>query len=212
MSGPLSADILNSITSLEDIRLGSNLFSGSLPAITSTTVRRLWLNDNNFVGSIPDSYSGLTSIRALRLQSNSLTGTIPDLFPRQLQSLHTLLLNNNQLSGRLSDDFNTLAALNILDVHNNIFTGTIPATMALTDMAYFAINKFTGSFPSKYCTTGQSSHDCTLECTCSSNICDTCVQAPSASPTLSPSENPSYKPTMHPSKIPSSKQTHFFLW
>ncbi|KAF8388471.1 hypothetical protein HHK36_027143 [Tetracentron sinense] len=62
------------------INFGKQKFTGTIsPAIANlTSLRNLFLNDNNISGPIPDSLIGLSQLKALDVSNNNLTGKIPD--------------------------------------------------------------------------------------------------------------------------------------
>ncbi|KAK6926516.1 Leucine-rich repeat-containing N-terminal, plant-type [Dillenia turbinata] len=72
--------------------------SGPIDVIASMTMlTQLWLNGNQFTGSIPDNIGDLTSLKDLNLNGNMLVGLIPQsLADMELEKLD---LNNNMLMG-----------------------------------------------------------------------------------------------------------------
>jgi Leucine-rich repeat (LRR) protein len=71
------------------------LFFNSLSGNTLTSLTYLWLNDNQFTGSIPPEIGNLTNLDELYLSNNQLTGIIPDEICNQGDSSPSL--SNNQL-------------------------------------------------------------------------------------------------------------------
>ncbi|CAM6021721.1 unnamed protein product [Sphagnum balticum] len=85
------------------------------------------LSNFNLSNVIPTALNQLTYLNELWLDSNNFTGTIPDLSNlTQLQSLH---LENNALDGNLPAWIGSLPVLTELNVTNNDLTGEIPATI-----------------------------------------------------------------------------------
>ncbi|XP_071701256.1 protein STRUBBELIG-RECEPTOR FAMILY 3-like isoform X2 [Rutidosis leptorrhynchoides] len=118
-------DTLGAFSSLQSIDLSNNAIGGSIPAKLPITVTNIFLADNNFSGSIPDSLSSLTQLSALSLNDNNLSGEIPDSF-QGLTALVNLDIYNNNLSGELPSSLGSLSSLKTLNVANNLFVGPIP--------------------------------------------------------------------------------------
>ena len=184
LTGTLPSVVLNSMSSLKLLELNNNLLSGSLPEISSSTIEKIWLHINKFSGSIPNSYADLISLEDLQLHSNSLKGQLPDKFAQNLTRIQTLNLSNNQLSGNLSSGFNFIKAFETINVSNNNFTGFIPSDMTVTSVAEFAMNRFTGGFPSSYCQVKTFSFDCNLDCFCLPKQCLECFEMSSITHSL----------------------------
>nr|XP_016506753.1 PREDICTED: receptor-like kinase TMK4 [Nicotiana tabacum] len=82
--------------------LGKRRFSGTIsPAFVKlTSLRNLFLNDNNLTGTIPESLTTLPNLQVLDVSNNNLSGPIP-LFPASVKFTHTgnLLLGKNISTG-----------------------------------------------------------------------------------------------------------------
>lgn len=75
--GSISPNIAN-LTALNDIWLGSNNLSGSIPDLSSLRMlKTLHLEDNQLDGPIPSSLGSIDRLQELFLQNNNLTGQIP---------------------------------------------------------------------------------------------------------------------------------------
>ncbi|CAM6048068.1 unnamed protein product [Sphagnum compactum] len=93
------------------------------------------LSNFNLSSVIPTALSQLTYLSELWLDSNNFTGTIPDLSNlTQLQSLH---LENNALDGNLPAWIGSLPVLTELNVTNNNLIGEIPATIQNNSKLHF---------------------------------------------------------------------------
>ncbi|KAL8538247.1 hypothetical protein ACS0TY_000284 [Phlomoides rotata] len=83
------------------------------------------LSSNNFIGSIPDSLSNLTSLRLLNLSHNSIHGSIPPALGH-MSNLEQLDLSSNQLTGGIPQTLTSLTFLADLNLSHNHLIGPIP--------------------------------------------------------------------------------------
>jgi hypothetical protein len=111
------------------LELQVNSFTGTIPDefYSSTTIKRLRVNNNKLTGSISPLIGGMLSLEDYAVGNNNLTGTLPtQLF--SLPAIVTFNVTGNSLAGTLSEDFallkNTTRNL-VLDT--NQFSGPIPA-------------------------------------------------------------------------------------
>ena len=61
--------------------LNKERFAGDLPAFSADSIGQAYslaLDNNNFTGTLPDSYNSLANLSTLYLQNNQLTGPLPD--------------------------------------------------------------------------------------------------------------------------------------
>ncbi|GLJ09230.1 hypothetical protein SUGI_0104230 [Cryptomeria japonica] len=101
LEGPLPSS-LNS-TSLQVLiansQQGQSQLGGTLDVLGSiSTLTQVWLHSNNFSGEIPDGLSKASGLRELLLNSNQLTGTVPQSVA-SLQSLANFSVDNNLFDG-----------------------------------------------------------------------------------------------------------------
>ena len=82
-----------------------------IPSMTSLT--QLWLHGNQFSGVIPENIGDLASLYELNLNRNQLVGLIPESLANM--NLHNLVLNNNVLMGPIPK----FKALNVTYDNNN---------------------------------------------------------------------------------------------
>ncbi|KAK4732870.1 hypothetical protein R3W88_025858 [Solanum pinnatisectum] len=84
------------------VTLGKRGFSGTIsPAFANlTSLRSLFLNDNNLTGTIPERLTTLPSLQVLDVSNNNLSGPIP-LFPPRVKFTHNgnLFLGTNITTG-----------------------------------------------------------------------------------------------------------------
>ena len=85
------------LTSLRQLRLGSNQLSGSIPDVsTLTSLEYLYLNDNQLSGSLPATLGTLNSLTRFWLNNNQLTGPSPDWRGMtKLEDDYLILVDNN---------------------------------------------------------------------------------------------------------------------
>ncbi|KAI5081396.1 hypothetical protein GOP47_0004579 [Adiantum capillus-veneris] len=150
---------LNTLTSLEQIALQGNSFSGPLPSfsglslltsaylgsqqfssipagffknLNSLTVLSLEDNPLNASSgwSLPDDLAASTSLTTLSLTNVTLRGSIPT-FLGNLTSLQELRMAYNQLSGSLPDSFANLAQLTRLELNNQGLPGSLTSPISV---------------------------------------------------------------------------------
>ncbi|PAN45346.1 hypothetical protein PAHAL_9G112100 [Panicum hallii] len=77
-------------------------FNGSISFVSNmTSLEQLWLQSNSFTGPLPD-FTGFDSLWDLELRDNKLTGPVPDSLVK-LKSLKKLTLTNNLLQGPMPE-------------------------------------------------------------------------------------------------------------
>ncbi|KAM4113361.1 hypothetical protein ACJW30_05G215200 [Castanea mollissima] len=112
-------------TTFELLDLSHNLLDGSLPLWSSTWLKHLFLEENNFSGSIPEPFLNMSELRTLDISDNKLSGSIPSAISKA-SNLRILLLGGNQLSGNISTQLCQLTNITLMDLSRNLFFGTIP--------------------------------------------------------------------------------------
>lgn len=90
--------------------LSFNKFSGTLPAdmgVDFVRLRNLYLDHNEFVGPIPESYAAIgdNQLWNLYLNDNALTGSVPTGWAKGNIFLDTLSVQNNQLTVGIDKEF-----------------------------------------------------------------------------------------------------------
>lgn len=74
-----SIDVIQNMTSLKEVWLHSNAFSGPLPDFSSLKdLQSLSLRDNLFTGPVPVSLVNLQSLKVVNLTNNLLQGPVPE--------------------------------------------------------------------------------------------------------------------------------------
>ncbi|KAJ1700653.1 hypothetical protein LUZ63_000432 [Rhynchospora breviuscula] len=121
---------------LEELYLSNNRIRGTIkfPLCKFTSLRKLFLSDNNISGFLPSCLTDNTeeiNIQELDLHSNILTGE----FPSSLQffrKLDYLDLGENNFNGEIPHWIGeNLSDLTFLRMHYNFFSGKIPSKLAL---------------------------------------------------------------------------------
>ncbi|KAM4113367.1 hypothetical protein ACJW30_05G215700 [Castanea mollissima] len=118
-------------TTYEFLDLSHNLLDGSLPLWSSTQLKHLHLEENNFSGSIPEPFLNMSELRTLDISDNKLSGSIPSAISKA-SNLRILLLGGNQLSGNISTQLCQLTNITLMDLSRNLFFGTIPCCFGHT--------------------------------------------------------------------------------
>lgn len=84
--------------------LSNNSLSGPLPELRGApALEELYLDVNQFNGSLPQSWSTLQSLRHLSVAGNAVSGLLP-LTWGALQNLYTIDLSGNRISGAFRAD------------------------------------------------------------------------------------------------------------
>ncbi|CAH1425316.1 unnamed protein product [Lactuca virosa] len=93
---------INRLRFLKAFYGGSNWFSGVIPSDffqTLGSLKKLWLQRNNFSGQIPISVGELPNLKELHLEYNEFSGPIPAFSDPDI--LTTIDLSNNRLQGEI---------------------------------------------------------------------------------------------------------------
>ncbi|XP_016167630.1 receptor-like protein 12 [Arachis ipaensis] len=143
-------------TSLRDINLSHNRFTGTFPqclANSSSTLEHLDLQMNKLHGNFPDTLNGL-QLGTLILNDNQFEGLLPKSLSNSL-SLQELNLGNNQFEDTFPYWLQNISLLEILVLRSNKLYGPIAnlkSKIIFPSLKIFDIscNNFSGSFPKAY--------------------------------------------------------------
>ncbi|XP_004299841.1 PREDICTED: receptor-like protein kinase HAIKU2-like [Fragaria vesca subsp. vesca] len=151
LHGTITEDLRN-CTTLKYLDLGNNMFSGSVPDISSLSkLEHLHLNGSHFSGIFPwTSLTSMTGLIRLSLGDNPFD---PSPFPKEvvnLNKLEWLYLANCSIQGTIPSEIGNLVELINLELSDNNMTGEIPAEIRkltkLWQLELYA-NGFTGKLP-----------------------------------------------------------------
>lgn len=166
---------------LEVLNLEDNLLTGSLDNLVGlTSLREIIVADNHFTGPLPmDSLGALTGLKVLRLESNALSGELPkDVHP--LSHLQVLMLSGNEFSGSIPESFGSLMNLKLLYLDGNSLVGEVPTQlgqlMVLQELRLDG-NEVTGSLPDEICALkDRKLTDLESDCASDKFSCDCCTE------------------------------------
>lgn len=113
LQGSLPDDLFTA-TDLETIFLNNNEFSGSIPEAGSIGAKYITLANNKFEGSIPASFGNLASLKEVLFLGNKLTGTVPE--ELCALDLDVLDVTDNQLDTTLGPKCEALKAKGVLKI------------------------------------------------------------------------------------------------
>ena len=140
--------------------LSSNSFTGTLPASLSQlngTLQDLDVGDNDLSGTIPAALGFLSKLNIFSLSFNHLTGSVPAALSG-LSQLRILQLNGNYFSGSLDNLFSAalnLTQLQVFDASDNALTGTLPPFLFVNlpelSTVSLSLNCLSGSLPAQIC-------------------------------------------------------------
>ena len=145
--------VLGTIKTLQHIRLGGNTLHGEIPLSLENNLpnlQRLWLQENKLTGTIPSSIfcDASSTLVDLRLQNNSFVGNVPDV-DCTMEKLELLSMASNDLKGSIPNDFGDhFPSLKELHLYDNQLTSTIPPSIfkpANLTAVLLGMNKLTGT-------------------------------------------------------------------
>ncbi|PON63060.1 LOW QUALITY PROTEIN: LRR domain containing protein [Trema orientale] len=127
---------MGNLCNLEAIDLSSNIFnveiSNAFESLSSGCLSRklksLLLNDNAFVGQIPDEIGEFKNLVLLSLRNNKIYGPIP-MSIGKLSTLNSLDTSFNPLNGSLPESLGSLTNLEYLHMYHNNLSGPLPKSL-----------------------------------------------------------------------------------
>ena len=109
---------------IRHLDLSQNSLSGSLPSWSSEWLEDVHLGRNNFSGSIPKAFLNIWQLSTLDISDNRLSDRIPSAIG-EFGDLTVLLLRGNRLRGTIPTQFCQLIYIKWMDLSNNFLSGTI---------------------------------------------------------------------------------------
>ncbi|KAL9277172.1 hypothetical protein ACSQ67_025280 [Phaseolus vulgaris] len=130
LTGSIPIEITN-ISTLLDLNLEANQFSGNLSLLGSLTqIQRLLLSSNNFTGELPVTFAKLSQLKHFLIRDNQFSGKIPD-FIQNWTSLTTLWIEGNGFSGPIPSGISKLE--NLTDLRISDLRGSEPSNFPLLE-------------------------------------------------------------------------------
>ncbi|KAI7725901.1 hypothetical protein M8C21_007917 [Ambrosia artemisiifolia] len=152
MSGIITEE-LGDLSSIERLFLNSNFFMGELPASFAklTTMKEFRIGANNFSGKIPDFIGQWTSLQSLRIQASGMEGPIPSSITL-LQNLTDLRISDLRGPDSLCPPFSNTTLFRNLILRSCNLIGRLPEYLAPQNLNVldFSFNKLSGSIPTTY--------------------------------------------------------------
>jgi len=135
--------------------LRNNSLKGSMPSSFSglTTLLHLYISSNEINGTLPSELGLMSNLETFEVDSNQITGTLPSELGL-MKNLKYLRVSSNQLSGSMPSELGLLSNLLYLEVNSNELTGTIPSELGLLKQVIqidLRDNLFSGSMPYELC-------------------------------------------------------------
>ncbi|XP_042961134.1 probable LRR receptor-like serine/threonine-protein kinase At3g47570 [Carya illinoinensis] len=127
----------NISSSLRELLLARNLFTGSLPMEIGNLkqLEVLDVSGNLLSGNITTEITKCSSLRNLSMASNNLTGSIPSSLG-ELTPLESLDLSFNDLSGPIPKELENLEVLKTLNLSFNQLEGQIPRNGVFVNLTW----------------------------------------------------------------------------
>ena len=159
LTGYLSKNVTN-LVSLASLNLKHNQLKGRVPSFAaSSKLEFIFLDNNQFTGSLPDL--GIESVARVEftISHNLLSGGFPVVGSANLTAffergykIQRVDLSYNQLTGTIPALVAFISSLRYADVSGNRLTGSLPVIEGIggwKNLEYFAVadNQFTGTIP-----------------------------------------------------------------
>lgn len=161
LEGQPDVGALETIPGLKAISIQNNSLAGPMPEINRLRSIKAFYADNNWFSGVirSDFFQTLGSLKKLWLQHNNFSGQIPKSVG-ELPNLKELHLEYNEFSGKIPE-FPEADIITMLDLSNNRLQGEIPKSLMKFDKKVFENNAdLCGEKLSKECKThSKKDHD-----------------------------------------------------
>ncbi|KAJ9172817.1 hypothetical protein P3X46_016024 [Hevea brasiliensis] len=157
LSGIITSSLFN-ISSIITFSTASNQLNGSIPrniGLTLPNLQNLHIGGNGFSGSIPYSLSNASNLQKFDVSINNFEGQVPNLGSHL--NLLWLVVSQNNLGINSANDLafftplKNCSNLEVLDIGYNYFGGVLPNSIANLSIKlnslYFGGNQLTGVIP-----------------------------------------------------------------
>ena len=147
-SGELPKQLATDCDSLMYLILFNNFLSGNIPKFSNGNMEYLYLNNNNFSGTLEDVLGNDTGLTLLSISNNSISGTIPSSIGMSSNMIF-LIMSENLLEGEIPIEINNMSRLLIMDLSQNKLIGSIPYFNSSTSLEFLYLqnNDLCGSIP-----------------------------------------------------------------
>ncbi|CUG92534.1 GP46-like surface antigen, putative [Bodo saltans] len=120
---------------------------------SNNDITQVNLASNGLTGTLPATFSALTSLTYLDFHGNSVVGSPPSSWS-QLSAIQYIYLQDCKLNGTLPDEWGVLSNLRVIQIHVNRLVGTLPSSWWSlgTNMfnLYLSSNSFQGTLPTTW--------------------------------------------------------------
>ncbi|CAN6341338.1 unnamed protein product [Urochloa humidicola] len=150
LGGELPAELGKQTPVLKDIQIDDNNFVGPIPEGICSN-QQLWVltaSGNRLNGSIPAGLASCSALIMLQLQYNELSGEVPAALWTETKLSTLFLQNNGQLSGSLPEKL--YWNITRISIDSNRFTGRLPASSAKLTRFHASNNLFSGAIPAGF--------------------------------------------------------------
>nr|GMD72297.1 receptor-like kinase TMK4 [Ipomoea batatas] len=131
------------VKNVTTVNLGNLRFSGTISPNFSklTSLRNLYLNDNNLTGPVPENLTTLPNLQVLDVSNNNLSGPIPSFPPAVKISIHGNLFLGKNVSS--SDPGNGGSPDTVLNSNGYALTVGLAAKTIILFFAFFVLKSLT---------------------------------------------------------------------
>jgi Leucine-rich repeat (LRR) protein len=125
LSGPFTNDLFESLSSLIELDISSNQFTGLPPKglLSNTKLMVIDIHDNGFAGNIARDLSAVSpssNVRVISLRNNNFTGPLtPWIHTFNADVIQHIGVSNNMFTGTLPSEIGTLTNLKFLYIARN---------------------------------------------------------------------------------------------